>query len=790
MNALRGHVRIHVRLLARCFATLIVATSAAQTLDERPAQVGEWGFRPAAGVVTERNPPSFSWRPQRGARTYHLQVSRDPSFERVDYDAASVAWNVHCPNRVLEPGEWSWRFRMVDDSGASGAWSRTRTFTIPDDAAHFALPSRDELLARIPKEHPRLFVRPGDLPRLREFAKGSLRPSFDRLVAQCDRLLKSPPPADEPPRYPKGTARKSEQWRAIWWGNRRKTIAVLESAATLAFTWRLGGREEYAQLARRLLLAAAEWDPKGATGYRYNDEAGMPFAYHFSRAYTFLFPELSAAERVRCREVMRVRGTEMFRHLARGHLWQPYSSHSNRAWHFLGEVGIAFHGEIPEASDWVDFAVQVFANVYPVWSDADGGWHEGMAYWRSYLLRFTWWADVQKKALGLDAYELPFFSRAGFYAMYLNPPGTVGGGFGDQNAALKAVGNRRLMTVFAQQAGDPHWQWYVEQLGGPDFGAGYVAFLRAAAPAKTARPPDDLPTSRLFRGTGQAVLNTSLRSAKDNVEVIFKSSPFGTQSHGYESQNSFLLYAFGERLLIRTGKRDVYGSKHHTQWMWRTRSVNSITLAGKGQSVHSAKARGRITDFHTEPGLHTVEGEASGAYGKRLDSFRRRILLIEPDLLVVIDRVRAVNPTAMEWLLHARAPFESTGPDTFEVHSGTAGCSVQFLGPQGLTFAQTDRFDPPPRPRVKLVEHHLRAEVEPRKDVRFVTVIRPFRAAQRPPGAATVRQAKGGSLIIAPVLDGTAEILARPDGSVTVRRLDADGEVVLRRELGARARER
>ena len=38
---------------------------------------------------------------------------------------------------------------------------------------------------------------------------------------------------------------------------------------------------------------AATWNPRGATGYRYNDEAGMPFAYHFSRAYTFLHPLLS-----------------------------------------------------------------------------------------------------------------------------------------------------------------------------------------------------------------------------------------------------------------------------------------------------------------------------------------------------------------------------------------------------------------------------------------------------------------------------------------------------------------
>ena len=45
-----------------------------------------------------------------------------------------------------------------------------------------------------------------------------------------------------------------------------------------------------------MLLAAAAWDPKGSTGYRYNDEAGMPYAYHFSRAYTFIHDRLGEEE--------------------------------------------------------------------------------------------------------------------------------------------------------------------------------------------------------------------------------------------------------------------------------------------------------------------------------------------------------------------------------------------------------------------------------------------------------------------------------------------------------------
>ena len=148
-------------------------------------------------------------------------------------------------------------------------------------------------------------------------------------------------------------------------------------------------------------------------------------------------------EKERCRKVMQIRGEEMYNHLCPRHLWRPYSSHSNRAWHFLGEAAIAFHGEIGGTAEWLDFALTVFATVYPVWSDADGGWHEGMAYWHSYLGRFTWWADVMREALGVDAYRLmPWLP-----ALRASPGGTIRGATGTLSATPDGRVKRRLQWV-------------------------------------------------------------------------------------------------------------------------------------------------------------------------------------------------------------------------------------------------------------------------------------------------------------------------------------------------------
>ncbi|MBL7139990.1 MAG: DUF4962 domain-containing protein, partial [Planctomycetes bacterium] len=439
----------------------------APKIDDRPGGPGEWGFRPDDGTASPTNPPAFVWRPQKSAVAYDLEVARDAAFQQVAYRASVKTYNCHCPPRTFGPGAYHWRFRFTDAKGQASAWSQARAFRIEADAVAFPLPTREELLGRIPKEHPRLFVRPEQMAELKRLAEGTMKAEYADLVKECDRLLKKPPPTKEPPTYPKDMERKGEPWREMWWGNRTYTIQALGSAANLGFAWRLSGNKAYGDLGKRLLLDCAKWDPKGATGYRYNDEAGMPYAYYFARAYTFLNDILSDAEKKTCRDVMAVRGDEMYRHLAPRHLWQPYASHSNRAWHWLGEVGIAFLGEIPDADEWVWFAMNVFGNVYPAWSDADGGWHEGVSYWRSYIHRFTWWADVMRVAMDVNAYKNPYFSRVGTYPMVLQPPGTVGGGFGDLCADKRASDNRQLMTVLAAQAGNPYWQWYVEAIGGP-----------------------------------------------------------------------------------------------------------------------------------------------------------------------------------------------------------------------------------------------------------------------------------------------------------------------------------
>jgi len=695
-------------------------------LDERPAESTAWGYRPAPEYAPELNPPGFTFRPQSDAASYGLQVAADAAFEDVVYEQTGLRWNAHAPAKSFGAGTYHWRFNFTDQDGETSDWSSGRAFTITGEEPELPMPRRSELVRRISEERPRLLMRADELTRLRTLSEGRLRDTWESVFTRADRLLENPPDTSEPPLYPEGVVRRSGEWREIWWGNRRHSIAVADGAATLAFVYQLTGERKYGEAARDLLLAFAEWDPKGSTQYGYNDEAAMPLLYFPSRAYDWAWDVLTEEEREKVRNVMAVRAEDAYNHLMnRNHLWRPYGSHSNRAWHFLGEVGIAFHDELDDAPEWLDFAVHVFYTCYPVWGGADGGWHEGLAYWHSYLERFMFWVLASNAAFGIDPFVKPFFSETGYFALYTAPPHAPHGAWADQGQLRSANQAAVLMRQLAAGTGNAHWQWYADEMD-RDLPGTYVGFLLGAQTGQVqGQAPTDLPPSRAFKDTGVAAMNTNLLDGRDNVQVHFKSSPWGTQSHGYNANNSFLLYYNGEPLLIRSGRRDVHGSPHHREWMWETKSDNAILVNGEGQIPHTAEALGAITDFRTTAELDIVVGEAGDSYGDRLDRWTRRIFFFKPYAVLIHDLLEAPEPATFQFLLHAPAEFATADNLATLRHEGKA-LDIRWLHPQGLQFSQKDEFDTPLADFVTytLDQWHLTAATT-RRETRqeFVTLI-------------------------------------------------------------------
>lgn len=701
------------------------------SVDDSPAEEGTWGFRPAVDAVSELNPPGFTWRPVEGAARYALEVASDAEFAQVVYSVTLTPWSAHAPSTTLPAGApLHWRYAALDLEGSRSEWSIARTFRIAEDAAQVPRPTIEELVARAPKDHPRVFFRPEHIPKLKAQAEGELASRWAKIQESADNLLASPPPTAEPPLYPEGTERLSEEWKKIWWGNRLYTIDLADGAATLAFAYRITGDERYGKAARDLMVAFCEWDEQGSTEYQYNDEAAMAALKFPARAMDWAWPALSEDDRAKCIETMRERGRQCFEHLTkRKHLWKPYASHSNRAWHFLGEVALAFLHEIPEAPEWLDFAMNIYATCYPAWGDADGGWHEGVGYWQSYLTRFGYWILDIEAAFGINAFERPFFHKTGNYAMYMVPPGTLHGGYGDMASAKKIpYGAGTIMRILSSGSMNPQWAWYAEQVG-VDLPETYYGFLWASrSVGLEPAPPTDWPSSTAFHGVGLAILNTNILDGTKNNQLFFKSSPLGTISHGYNANNSFHLNILGAPALINTGQRDVHGSPHHRNWMHETISQNAILVNGLGQIKQSPLAQGRILHFETSADLDVVVGEAGESYGN-LRRWIRRVLFFKPDVIVIHDVLEAPEKSEFEWLAHTPTRFDLTERGlVWQDQGGERKVELEILHPAMLEVSQSDGYgEYPPHDWAKFDIHewHFSANpVEKRKGQSFVTIIR------------------------------------------------------------------
>jgi hypothetical protein len=749
---------------------LLAAAALAQTPDGDPLP-DEWGYRPADGATVEVNPPALTWVHAKGAATYIVEWAPNARFEGATA-VRDIPWSVYTHHAAMKPGGYWWRYRIVDAQGKESAWSRARRFQVPATATVFPQPTIEELRRAIPKARPRLFVRPEDLPRLRDWAKSEGRRQYDRLIARADEIAAAAP-TPEPTVRANARDPKTNQF---WWPNREQAIRALQEAEILSFAWLLTGDKKYAGPAREFTLKLAAWDPDGPTNWALNCEAAKPMLHRLARAYDWAWPLFSDGERARIRAVMLRRAEDAWKsgevRLGAGHLNQPYNSHGNRTWHKLAENAIATLDETPESEMYLRYAVAKFFAAYPAWSDEDGGWHEGLSYFAGYLSKAAWWMHIAPQALGIDAFKKPFFAHFGDYPMYSAPPGSPDLGIAD--LSHRTVGpNWSFFHFYAGATGDPHWTWWAREWKIPqESGEPVLAFLWGSRKEPEPKPPLDLPPSKVFRGTGIAILNTTLRAAADNVQLRFKASPMGRWSHGHDPHNSFTLNAYGAQLLVNNVYRDLYGTPFHRDWVWSTRAQNAVLVDGQGQKAHSADLGGRIVRWDFHDGFDYLLGDATASYEGRLTRAFRHVFFAKPDVIVIADELRAPKPSAFQWMLHAQVPFGVEEPaQRLTVERDAGGVLVDYVADGALKFRQWTGYDPEPdyrylnsinSPGIPPQWHVEAASTAPRTEAWTFTVLRVYKPGRKPDAAVGIERGPNKVAIRARGTSGDVDFVIEP----------------------------
>jgi hypothetical protein len=210
----------------------------------------------------------------------------------------------------------------------------------------------------------------------------------------------------------------------------------------------------------------------------------------------------------------------------------------------------------------------------------------------------------------------------------------------------------------------------------------------------------------------------------ENVQVMMRAAPLGNISHSHADQNAFVLAAFGSPLLVNTGIRPWYGSPFCKEWYWATKAHNALEIDGQGQPK-TAEATGKFVVFLPGKEYDYVVGDATPGYGPNVQRYRRHLLFLKPDVLVIVDEVRAQKPVSLKFWLHGRAPF-TTDAATGRVGLtfGKASLSGFLRAPGGIDSVQMDKYPIPPEQGQTRPEWHLASETkEKRSDARFIAVL-------------------------------------------------------------------
>ncbi|MGC8839938.1 MAG: DUF4962 domain-containing protein [Candidatus Sumerlaeaceae bacterium] len=654
-----------------------------------------FGFLPANGTTVTINPPCFVWVPHPKAAHYVLQVQRQdaPSSSAKEFVSRFALFT---PEKTFESGAYAWRFRVAfDENGTSlSAWSQPRHFIVPASVPEFPRPSYSTVHSSVPTRHPRLLVRAEQLAALRR-TRATHRHWFELLEKEANKLLNEPLPQE--PRPWSGGRWNAQEWLQYY----REIVRAAHCTETLAFAALVTGSPQYAQAAKKWLLHLSSWDPSGTTSLRVNDEQTMHIMFSCAHAYTWLHDQLHTDEQTRVREMLRVRAQEAYRHLRRQEAPYeqcPYNSHNGRLWHFLGEVAIALYGELPEATEWLDYAITIYYGWYPIWGASDGGWAEGLHYFLSYHEFVFHWLWQLEKVMSIPAARKPFYSHCGDFLLAVAPPGSPLSGFGDFSENPPSPRRAWIAAMLAEFTANAQCAWLAEKVGLTPEGISPLRYLAATSQSPPSRPPGISPRLRCFPETGLAAYHSNLLDSGRDVQWLLRASPFGNLSHSHCDQLGLVMGAFGDPVFVNTGFRDYFDSPFCRDWYWHTRAHNAVLIAGQGQR-RSPAAKSQILSSGESGELAWSWADATPAYLGLATRVRRGVASLDcgdSAIVCVLDDIESTRPT-VEVMWHTRVqPHLRCEARTFDLSTTHARVLARIFSNAELHLAITDRYSTEP----------------------------------------------------------------------------------------------
>lgn len=629
-----------------------------------------------------------------------------------------VVWCMFNPHRVLEPGTWYWRYRQKSRGGEPDAWSAPIEFKVDGSVAQFVTPAFDTFLKNMPTTHPRLYsFVDAKLPDARK--RITRTEGYRNMLNDADKQLEVDVEGMADPYSQASTVKLVTQYL--------HTAYLLTAGLNNAELKEKNPKYKAKMLSVvRALLAK----PLSDTQYYADNFVSSNIALCFLPVYDLFYSELTADERAQTEKILYRLITHYFpwsfgyeeNHIFDNHFWQQNMRVYLQCAYLLADKP-AYRAK----------ALPILEYLYEIWTarapamgyNRDGGWENGTKYFSDNVVTLSYVPMLFGHVTGCDFLQHPWYGKAGETMVYTWPPTSKSLGFGDGVEWYDTPTRQRVAFAdfLAREKNDAYAGWYASQQikslrNDPD-----MRLYRMANWDRTyaAELPASSPKMLWMKDMGEVIAHSNLADTDNDLSLSFRSSTFGSGSHTLADQNSFNLLYRGDYVYHNTGYYQNFSDKHNLLSYRHTRAHNTILVNGIGQPF-STTGYGNVVRAMGGDHLMYCLGDASHAYngisndemwveafkaagisqtaeygfGKTpLKKYRRHLVMLYPNILVIYDELEASEPVRWDWLLHSQTKFDidQTECTLTTTNSGKSFVAqTRLFGSDALTLTQTDQF--------------------------------------------------------------------------------------------------
>lgn len=642
-----------------------------------------------------------------------FSLSRSKNFDTPEtVTSQAVAWCMFNPHKKLENGTWYWRFRNISADGTEEAWSEIHPFEVKETTPVFVTPPFETFRQYAPHTYPRLYCFLDD--RIQEARQeASSHSEYQRLIQNAANALKA-------------------DLTAI--GNPYSQINVIKRyVQSLYQAYYLTQQETYAKRLHELLQLLLNTPVSDAVLFADNF-GSTNIAYCFLKPYDLLYKRLSSEERQSVENLlMRVlrfyypqqQGTQENR-IFDNHFWQQNLRVLFQAT-FLLYDNEALQDEV----------LPIMEYYYELWTarapasgfNRDGMWANGTGYFNNNVYTLFYMPMLLSHITRKDFLLHPWYRNAGQALTFTCPPESRNIGFGDNSEkyTTSTYQYAAFADFLARETEDGYAGWYARQAAKTLVRDNDMRLYRMASNTLSyvTELPADCPKLIWYKDAGEVAIHSDLTNPRNDLALAFRSSTFGSGSHTVSNQNAFNLLYRGANIYRSSGYYTSFSDAHNLMSYRHTRAHNTILVNGIGQP-YSMQGYGNVMRAMGGDNLSYCLGDASKAYSgistdpmwveafeaagitqtpengfgsTPLTLYRRHVLMLHPDIVVIYDELEAKEAVRWDWLLHSPTEFsiDSNRQTVTTCNTEKAfTATTSLFSNEQITLSQTDRFTVPP----------------------------------------------------------------------------------------------